>query len=145
MHITEVFHVQGDLTGSATTMRLAYNIFNTSNAIKQITENTIVTIRLLDQKYSYTSLCNGSTLIYDATNKRLSVLGTIKCQIPDTLKIVGALEDIEPLTSVEVHLEIASLDYLLETLQEYQDRNHQLESRVSRLEKCIDALVKAFQ
>lgn len=137
MHITEVITVEPELTGSATRMRLAYDLFGGST-IKQIPKNGIVTIRVLDQKYSYTVPCIGSTLLYNATNNILSIIGTIECQLPDTLKIIGNPDDVSMLSTVSVHIEIASMDYLLQVLQESQKKNVELERRLVSLEKRID-------
>lgn len=133
MHITEVITVEPELTGSATRMRLAYDLFGGSTS-KQIPKNGIVTIRVLDQKYSYTVPCIGSTLLYNATNNNLSIIGTIECQLPDTLKIIGNPEDVDRLSTVSLHLEVVSLDYLLQALQESQTKNIELEKRLVSLE-----------
>lgn len=138
MYITEVITVEPELTGSATSMRLAYGLFGSRASSKQLPKNAIVTMRVLDQKYSYTLPCTGATLLYNATNNTLSVVGTIQCQLPDTLKIIGSPEDVDNLSTVAVHLEVASTDYLLHALQESQSKNIELERRLASLEKRVN-------
>lgn len=133
--------------------RQAHYIFgsSTTSLTKQMSEvnNAVVTIRVLDKKYCYTSMCNGDTLEFDATNGTLTVTGTgtgtgaTKTQLPKNLKIVGNPEDVEPLAVVPVCLEIMSMHYLVQALEETQNKNNQLENRLARLEKRLDALDKS--
>lgn len=126
--------------------RQATHIFGDStNAItKQLTElnNSVVTIRVLDQKISYTSMCTGDTLEYDATNHTLKLVGGTKCQLPKNLRIVGNQSDVEPLVLVPVHLEVVSIQYLAKSFEESQERTRHLENQMLRIEQRLAHLEK---
>lgn len=109
---------------------------------KKISESptSVVTIRVLDEKISYTSMCNGDTLEYDATAGTLVVTGTTKCQLPKNLKIVGNPEHVEPLSLVPVHLEVVSMEHLVQALEESQIKSYSLEAQVSTLEQRLASI-----
>lgn len=108
---------------------------------KKLSESptSVVTIRVLDKKICYTAMCNGDTLEYDVTAGTLVVTGT-KCQLPKNLKIVGNPEHVEPLTLVPVHLEVVSLEHLVQALEESQIKTIRLESHVAILEQRLASI-----
>lgn len=108
----------------------------TTRLSKEINESVVVTIRILDKKISYVGSCAGDTLEYDASTRAIKVSGN-KCALPKTLKITGNIDDVEGLSVVPICLEIASLQYVVEALEETKVDNNRLEIRVATLESKL--------
>lgn len=112
----------------------------TTRLSKDINESVVVTIRVLDKKMSYVGTCSGDTLEYDASTSVLKVTGGNKCQLPTKLKITGNADDVEGLSVVPISLEISSLQYVVEALEETKSDNARLEIRVATLESKVASI-----